>query len=84
VTVPPQIEQLTLSIIELTFIILSRLSADESSVISDELSIERIESLPMVGDVNLFIVDNDEEKEVEVEIMIAGMFYSIHSQIRLT
>jgi hypothetical protein len=78
VTVSPQIERLTLTIVELTFIILSRLSADESAVISDELSKERIENLPMVGDVNLFVVDSDEEKEVEVEIMIAGMFCSIN------
>ncbi|PVG00720.1 hypothetical protein CPB86DRAFT_782267 [Serendipita vermifera] len=60
---------------KLTFIILSRFSTDGSALTSNEVDKGSIESLPMVGDVNLFIVDNEDEKEVEVEIMIAEPAY---------
>lgn len=59
---------LRLQSLELTFIVLAR---DKDS---DEPKIEDIQALPMVGDVNLFFKEAlpDEEREIEVEIMIAG------------
>jgi len=52
---------------ELTFIILARTSGGE-------LATSEIPSLPMVGDVNIFLkgTPGDEEFEAEAEIMIAG------------
>jgi len=55
---------------EVTFIVLTRLPRDESSLSDNELK-----ALPMVGDFNLFFKGrlDDEEFEVEVEVMIAGL-----------
>ena len=52
---------------ELTFIILARTSGGE-------LTTSEIPTLPMVGDVNIFLngTSGDRDFEVEAEIMIAG------------
>jgi len=71
---------------ELTFIVLARLPPDEGSLSDDELK-----ALPMVGDVNLFFKGrpDDEDFEVEVEVMIAGLalfalpLRYLHSDTRL-
>lgn len=62
--------------LELTFIILAR----EDPPLHNPLMSEDIDGLQMIGDVNLFIKEGEEEegqphvgKEGEVEVMIAGM-----------
>jgi hypothetical protein len=59
----------------LTFIVLARTATDEES---DPLGItkDEIDSLPMIGDVNIFLKessDGEYEAEAEVEVMIAGL-----------
>lgn len=69
---------LILTYTELTFIILAR-----TNEANDPGSISQ---LPMIGDVNLFLKDSEteeEQKEAEVEIMIAGR-YARHSFAYLT
>ena len=66
---------------ELTFIILAnepRLSAKDTA---GRVDIDWLKSLPMVGDVNLFLKGDpsDEDFEAEVEIMIAGVSAYSHA-----
>jgi len=59
----------------LTFIVLARTATDKET---DLLGItkDEIDSLPMIGDVNMFLKassDGEYEAEAEVEVMIAGL-----------
>jgi hypothetical protein len=63
----PQIPTYDASTVELTFIILARTS-------EGELATDDIPTLPMIGDVNIFLkgTPGDLDFESEAEIMIAG------------
>jgi hypothetical protein len=68
--------------LELTFIILARNDVPTRDVLTSE----DIECLQMIGDVNLFIKEGEEEgksrarKEGEVEVMIAGMLLCLRTR----
>ena len=63
--------------VELTFIILANEPAINATTCIDS---DRLKTLPMVGDVNLFLKGDpsDEDFEAEVEIMIAGESRTVH------